>query len=296
MDSRLRMALFTWLKEQTDLGGGTLSRRLLSGGFVFDGDPVPLVGPQGIFKPKIARFPLTITTTSNGPYQDSFTDDGLLRYCYRRGGPGHRDNVGLRTLMKEQVPLAYFHGIVPGTYLPVWPVFIVGDHPENEAFTVAVDDARALGRGVEDLILKDATSRRAYVTATVRQRLHQRTFRERVLRAYRTHCAMCRLRHEKLLDAAHIIPDAEPEGVPAVSNGLALCKIHHAAFDADFLGIAPDFRIQVREDIRREEDGPMLLHGLQGMHGRRILLPRRTELRPSRDRLAARFERFQRAG
>ncbi|MFQ5748490.1 MAG: HNH endonuclease [Planctomycetota bacterium] len=296
MDSRLRMAVFSWLKEQVDLHGDMLPRALLSGGFQFEGLRVPLVSPQGIFKPRLARLPLTITTTSTGPYKDSFSDYGLLRYCYRKGGFGHRDNAGLRTLMAEQVPLVYFHGIVPGKYLAVWPVFIVGDHPESEVFTVAVDDVKTLGGGLDDLILKDATSRRAYVTAAVRKRLHQRTFRERVLRAYRTHCAMCRLGHEKLLDAAHIIPDSEPEGVPAVSNGLALCKIHHAAFDANFLGITPDFRILVREDIRREEDGPMLLHGLQGMHGRRIILPRSAELRPSQDRLAARFERFQRAG
>ena len=35
---------------------------------------------------------------------------------------------------------------------------------------------------------------------------------------------MCRLHHEELLDAAHILPDAHPLGLPNVSNGLALCK------------------------------------------------------------------------
>lgn len=36
----------------------------------------------------------------------------------------------------------------------------------------------------------------------------------------------------------------------------------------------------------------MLREGLQGFHGRGILLPRREEERPDRTRLAVRFERF----
>ena len=87
--------------------------------------------------------------------------------------------------------------------------------------------------------------RRAYITTTVRQRLHQRGFRERVLHAYREQCALCRLRHTELLDAAHIITDREEEGTPQVSNGLSLCKLHHAAFDRFLLGITPDYTIPV---------------------------------------------------
>ena len=52
------------------------------------------------------------------------------------------------------------------------------------------------------------------------RRLHQATFRERVLHAYRTSCAICRLRHRELLDAAHILPDGHPRGEPVVPNGL----------------------------------------------------------------------------
>src|SRR5262249_36287578 len=54
--------------------------------------------------------------------------------------------------------------------------------------------------------------RRRYVTCLVRQRLHQQAFRERVLAAYGEHCAICRLRHHELLEAAHIAADTDPEG------------------------------------------------------------------------------------
>ena len=72
------------------------------------------------------------------------------------------------------------------------------------------------------------------------------------------------------MDAAHITPDSAERGEPIVSNGLALCKIHHAAFDRNILGISPDYQVHIRQDILEEEDGPMLKHGIQEMQGRSL--------------------------
>ena len=136
-----------------------------------------------------------------------------------------------------------------------WPVFVVGDDRRGLTFTIAVDDARHIWSGAVTAVHDDRESgRRQYVTAAVRQRLHQRAFRERVLDAYRNQCAFCRFRHAELLDAAHIVPDAE-QGEPTVRNGLALCKLHHAAFDRYFVGVRPDYVVEVRPDLLREEDG-----------------------------------------
>jgi putative restriction endonuclease len=71
------------------------------------------------------------------------------------------------------------------------------------------------------------------------------------------------------LDAAHIVSDAEG-GEPIVPNGISMCKIHHAPFDNSIIGIRPDYRVEVREDIRAEEDGPTLRYALQEVHGTRI--------------------------
>lgn len=303
-DHRIRMATFQWLESQVLLHGDVFPRAALEKGFLFEGQQVRLVGPQGIFKPQGMRLPLSITTTLGGPYDDSFGHDGLLRYRYRGTEPDHRDNVGLRETMRLRNPLAYFHSIVPGRYLAVWPVFIVGDDRRALTFSVAVDDASELdrrlkvaekGTGVPGVEPDDAggDARRAYITATVRQRLHQRGFRERVLRAYQEQCALCRLRHEELLDAAHILPDGEPDSEPVVPNGIALCKLHHAAFDKYFFGIRPDYTVEVREGILREKDGPMLRHGLQGIHDQRIVLPRSPALRPEPTFLERRYERFR---
>ena len=303
-DRRIRLQAFEWLKKQVEIHGDVLPRDILSVGFEFEGNRVPLVGASGIWKPKeISAIPISITTAPEGPYDDSFSEDGLLLYKYRGTDPQHRDNVGLRNAMRGQVPLVYFHGIVKGRYLAVWPVFIVHDHPESLTFTVAVDEARFTSIHIEgdweDLRIAESEkdkARREYVTSIVRVRLHQRSFRERVLKAYREQCSLCKLRHWELLDAAHIIPDTEPGGDPIVPNGIALCKLHHAAFDKHFIGIRPDFTVEVRDDILRETDGPMLQHGLQDLHNGRIILPRDRRLRPNIELLGRRYKRFREAG
>jgi putative restriction endonuclease len=117
-----------------------------------------------------------------------------------------------------------------------------------------------------------------------------------VLIAYGSTCALCRLRrHPELLDAAHIKEDSEG-GQPVVPNGLAMCAIHHRAFDADVLGIRPDYVIELRPDVMAEIDGPTLQHALQGMHRQVISLPKHRGDHPSRVLLEERFERFRAAG
>jgi putative restriction endonuclease len=297
LDRRVRLAAFNWLTDQVRIQGDVLPRSLLAEGFEFENQRVPLVGPQGIFKPKLLpQMPLSITTTPEGPYDDSFGPDGLLLYRYRGTDPQHRDNAGVRRAFFRKVPLIYFHGVVPGKYLAVWPVFIVADDPQGLTFKVAVDDLSLVDfEQKEDKSISEPASnaRRVYLTAVVKQRLHQRGFRERVLRAYREQCAFCRLRHLELLDAAHIIPDGEPGGEPIVNNGISLCKFHHAAFDRLLLGVRPDLIIEVRRDILKEKDGPMLIHGLQGLHLKQILVPKSAELRPNPDLLDRRYQIFR---
>ena len=65
--------------------------------------------------------------------------------------------------------------MVPGKYLAVWPVFIVGDLLEKLAFKVAADDMAFVERvivhstGINTVRDDDSTSRRAYITSSVRQ-------------------------------------------------------------------------------------------------------------------------------
>jgi putative restriction endonuclease len=297
LDSAVRMAAFAFLEDRLLEGGeATLPYHVLRQGFVFRGRRVPLVGPQGIFKPAVLpEIPLTIMTAPRGSYDDGFDADGMLHYRYRGEDPMHHENVGLRKAMLRESPLIYFHGIVRGRYIPFWPVYVVGDDLPNLTFRVFLDE-RALLRESEPSLRGEAAERpRSYVTAMVKKRVHQTWFRERVLQAYQECCAICRLRHRVLLDATHILPDKHPQGEPIVPNGISLCKLHHAAYDRNILGIRPDLHIDVRMDILEEVDGPMLQHGLQGFQGERLLIPLHAEDHPNPDFLAERYELFLRA-
>jgi putative restriction endonuclease len=298
LDAAVRSAAFNFLREKTLVHGEVLSRQILAEGFAFRYRRVPLIGPQGIFKPAVLSLPLSITTVPEvegkpRPYDDSIGLGGEILYRYRGTDPAHPDNVGLRTLMRDQKPLIYLRGIVQGRYLPAWPAYIVGDNPVTLTFTIQVDEPMALP---DPSLPIDRVAERRYATRQVMQRVHQQAFRERVIRAYETMCSICRLRHRELLDAAHILPDGHPRGQPVVPNGLALCKLHHAAFDSNLVGVRPDLVLVVSRNVLEEGDGPMLLHGLQEIHGQRLIVPRSLELRPSPDRLEERYETFKKAG
>ncbi len=159
-----------------------LPRTVLEEGFVLQGERVTLIGPQGIWKPAATpELPLSIATTPHGPYMDSFSYDDLLLYSYRGDDPDLWINRALRTCISSQVPLVYFRAIVRGRYLAVWPVYVVGDDPGNLRFHVSLDQAEFSNTSG---VLEGVEVERRYIITQFRQRLHQRTFRERVLDAY----------------------------------------------------------------------------------------------------------------
>jgi putative restriction endonuclease len=297
-DRRIRTAAFEFLSGLRSNVGEVMPRDLLLAGFTYEGKRVPLVAPQGIFTPAVLTVPLSITTVpivagQERPYDDEVSGDSI-RYKYRGTDINHRDNEGLRLAMVNGLPLVYFHGIVPGRYQAEWPVYVVGDDTKALTFNVLIDD-KVVFASAHQVAEDSRDGVRRYITAAVQKRLHQKSFRQRVIDAYRCHCAVCRLRHDELLEAAHILPDGHPRGIPIVPNGIALCKLHHAAFDANFIGITPDYEIEVRADVLAETDGPMLIHGLQGFHGGRLRVPKSELLRPNRDFLAERYAAFQRS-
>ncbi len=295
-NSQIRSAAFAWLDEQALIHRDFLPRNILVNNFYFHDQRVVLIGASGIWKPKQMSLPISITTSYGGPYHDGIGSDNDLMYRYRGTDPNHYQNVQLRECMRNQVPLIYFFGILPSKYMAAWPVFIIADDIKGLTFTAVVDDVQAV---LPDTIKDhdpEMDFRRSYITTNTRMRLHQQSFRVRVLDAYRNRCTCCNLQHTELLDAAHIIPDKELRGEPVVQNGLSLCKIHHAAFDQNILGITPDYRIKIREDILEETDGPMLKHGIQSLENSKLILPRNREQWPDKERLEERYDRFRSAG
>jgi putative restriction endonuclease len=297
LDDEIRAAAIEHVRRLRDSYGGRIPRRALMEGITVGGQRVPIWNYQkGIFKPAVFGrdgAALSVQTSAESPYDDVHdSESGQIVYKYRGTDPDHPDNVALRRAMIEQRPLIYLVAVDPGFYDAVLPVYVAGDDPLSHQFTLLADQL-TVSPVASDPVMTAA--RREYATRAVLQRLHQQQFRRMVLTAYREQCCICRLRHVELLDAAHILPDRHPRGEPIVTNGLGLCKIHHSAYDAHIIGIDPDARVHVREDVLHEEDGPMLRHGLQEVAGSQLVLPRREDLQPNRDFLAERFERFRAA-
>lgn len=305
-DIELRRAALDHVRELQRRFDDLVPVSALREGFQFRGRRVSLGSfYSGIFRPKemsgLAALSLVTSAPKVGrpaPYEDEF-DETAGRFTYRfrdpQGGSAaaarqaEADNRALVAAHELSVPLIYFRGIAPGQYAIVAP-----------AFVMSVDRSRRLVELEAGLPLADMTDAglvsdpdvRRYATREALYRLHQHRFRAAVLRAYSTRCAVCRLREASLLQAAHIIDDRDPHGLATIVNGIALCAIHHLAYDRNLLGIDPRGVVHIARRLLDEHDGPMLRSGLQGFHGAAILQPRRTDERPDPDRLEVRFAGF----
>lgn len=128
---------------------------------------------------------------------------------------------------------------------------------------------------------------RQRVTAVVSRLLRDASFRTRVLEAYDHACCACGLQLG-LIEAAHIIPVGEPGSTDETSNGLALCVLHHRAYDASLLAIRENGSI----DVNEEAIASLRERGLDGGEAQfrgglfeQILLPPTDEDRPLAENL-----------
>jgi putative restriction endonuclease len=292
-DQRLRWSAISFLKQLAS-DGNLLVRQSDLEQFSFEGQNIRLMAPQqGIWKPRQLTAALSFRTVytadpNKRPYDDNDGDDGYPRYKWRGDNPQHPDNRALREAMVLGLPLIFFQGVASGLYFPICPVWLADEEPNLQQFVVSVEEEllRARTELAEDPVLL-----RSYAERVVQVRLHQPVFRQRVLLAYQNKCALCHLKHTRLLDAAHVIPDAEG-GEPVVTNGISMCKIHHAAYDANIFGINPDYRIGVRPDVMEEIDGPTLRYTLQGIDGSKMDLPKSRAAKPNPDALHVRWKQF----
>lgn len=291
-DHPLRLVAHEHVRRLQQLYDDLVPRAVLLEGFEFGGERISLGSFQkGIHRARQQRGPaaLTLVTSPNSPYDDLIDEEtGAIIYAYRAGSLSQADNRALDAAFELQVPLIYFKGIEPGQYAVIQPVFVTDRDPEAKAVLLEP------GLPVTDLAGQGLVSPkpvRAFALREVKVRLEQHQFRHEVIRAYRRRCAVCALKRIELIQAAHIVEFAN-EGVQEVSNGLALCAIHHLAYDRNLMGIDPTGLVHIARALRDQTDGPMLREGIQSFHGKAIALPAAPTERPDPERLALRFERF----
>lgn len=105
-------------------------------------------------------------------------------------------------------------------------------------------------------------------------------FRENVLQLYDHTCCISGLRAQKeilhpLVDACHI-QDHAKSGIDHPTNGLALCKNLHAAFDSGLISLSDDYQVLVSKSLRETETA----YSLRRLAGHSIQLPARPDFRP----------------
>lgn len=195
----------------------------------------------GIWKPSQMDACLSLLTSVKQIYDDHFNEElGFINYKYRsHGGYDHSDNRSLRLAMEHELPVLYFHGIAKGLY-QVDVVHVRQESADAKGVLMVMIDNLVFLDGVRKVLSpghNDTMRPRVYTTQQM-ARIRQAEFRQRVMKAYNRQCAVCSLKSEPLLDAAHIIPHSE-SGKPEVPNGLSLCKIHHGAYDQTFSAFLP---------------------------------------------------------
>lgn len=298
-DEKIRQAAFDHLRRLAETSPFLTSADLAEG-FAFYGDRIPLVNPQrGIFKPRNMRFLLSIRTVfprvgrkvwyddQREVHAQIFNEIESIDYSFMGDNPDAADNRWLREAMSFQIPIVYFLGIAPSKYQAIFPTFVVDWDAATLKSRIAfgLPDQQATG-------FSESATERRYALRTVKQRLHQASFREAVIDAYGGRCAISGLPEPLLLDAAHIIRDSDEQlGQPHVSNGLPLSKLHHVAFDSHLIGIDQDCKIHVSRRLLLNNDGPVL-EALKGVHSSLLRPPTRPIDSPDRDRLSVRFKEF----
>lgn len=109
-------------------------------------------------------------------------------------------------------------------------------------------------------------------------------FRVNVLRAYDFRCAVCgfdlKIDARPIgLEAAHI-RWRQADGPDDVTNGLALCSLHHKMLDKGAIHVSVEMRLHVAESVHGSAPH---IDRLRDRHGRRIHTPQRQKYTPRPD-------------
>lgn len=253
----------------------------------------------GIFKPREltdgAALSIKQVTPSRpgrpAPYNDKDLEEGVFVYQLQKNPKRPQFNASLEVAFRKQVPLIFFRGLADGLYEAFYPVF-VDTFSYDRGETTIVFETPSDAHDAASNIVSEVPA--LYGTGVRKTRLHQRAFRQRVLMAYGLRCALTNLPLVQLLEAAHIVADSKG-GIASVQNGIAMSTFHHTAYESNLMGIDPDGKVILNEQVRGTRDGPMFSHGLLELDGKRMRFPTADIHRPNRDFLAQKFDEFLKA-
>ena len=108
---------------------------------------------------------------------------------------------------------------------------------------------------------------------TTISRKREEIFRKKIMVNYNKTCAVCRKRRLSLngnpeVEAAHIL-EKKSRGEDHIQNGISLCRLHHWAFDKGLFSIDDDYKIIIKEEIKKDKNHEEIYK----YEGKKILLP-----------------------
>lgn len=311
LDQRIRQAVFAHVRKLVAKKGFLTKKQLRQklSSSVCGGKRFSLIHPQWAgYKPKQMSHLLSLLSTRRGsviydipiPEPPTQGDVDSTDYLLIKGqSPDYFRNRYLRDAGAHGVPILFFLEIDRQCFVPTRAI-IKSWKPKERRVELVFS---SLDSSVENL--DDATndlnhrydSNHRFIVAKRKQRLHQYQFRRDLIKAYGGRCAISGLSVPELLEAAHIIPDYHVDSQPIVSNGLLLSKIHHAAFDANLIGITGAYHVKVSKRLLQQDSGSSdLLTLWKKINNKRIrFLPRREKDWPNEKFLKKRYKEFQAA-
>ena len=204
-------------------------------------------------------------------------------FAQHQGALGHSPSIQLRQAALDRAAVHGFaaHGKGSGELAIAFRPDFLGTYIANLRSLHAcgqlpreVEMLDKIGRNVESaedgLMAQQFAEQRRYAVLSARRSLREISFRRRVLTAYGQRCAMCGIQL-RLLDGAHILPAAHPDSTDETCNGIALCALHHRAYDRAFVAFDPEFKVHVNEVMAAELEETDQAGGLANF--RNALLP-----------------------
>ncbi len=188
--------------------------------------------------------------------------------------------VGLAPYLRGngELAIAFSAAMLP-TYIELQEsLHAFGD--QNDRFEALETAAKGITIPQEEILT--LPTERQTVISTITRRQRESSFRSRVLTAYNHRCATCALQLN-LVEAAHIIPVYNPDSTDLTSNGLALCALHHRAYDGGLLAVNEHFKILENPDLIHQLESSGRVEGLDFFKDnlrQDILLPEKVSNHP----------------
>lgn len=107
----------------------------------------------------------------------------------------------------------------------------------------------------------DVSAERKYAVSATKRALRALDFARRVLSAYEHQCAMCGTQM-RLVEGAHILPVTHLDSNDKTHNGVALCVLHHRAYDRALVTFDPDLKIHINGSMVEKFKHDSLAGGL----------------------------------